>query len=191
MIIGNRVKLRAIELKDLPKMVKWRNDPDIYQYFYEQEPLSLVMQKIWFENLLKKQDEKLFIIETTDEKNIIGTVGLTRIDWRNRKAELGRFVIGEKKFLGSGYGAEAEYLILDYAFNYMNLNKVYGDRFAFNERVLVLHKKFGFQDEGLLRKHIFKNGEYQDVIIVGLLREVFLQKQHELANQLGIKSNKK
>ena len=40
MLVGKRIKLRAVEESDISKMVRWRNSPDVYEFFYEYEPLS-------------------------------------------------------------------------------------------------------------------------------------------------------
>jgi UDP-4-amino-4,6-dideoxy-N-acetyl-beta-L-altrosamine N-acetyltransferase len=174
MIVGKRVSLRALEYKDLPLLVKWRNDPEIYQYFYEQEPLSLVMQKAWFESLLQKSDERLWMIEVRETGEAIGTVGLVHIDWRNRKAEWGRFLIYPDEYRHGGYGSEVESLILRYCFDHMNMNRLQCEVFAENESVIALHRKFGFQQEGLFRQYVFKGGSYQSVAYLALLRQEYL-----------------
>lgn len=180
MIVGKRIQLRAIEGEDLSLMVKWRNDPEIYQHFYEHEPLSLVVQERWFENFLQKDDEKLWIIEAIEDPEPIGTVGLVHIDWRSRKTEWGRFLIYPEKYRHGGYGSEVESLILRYVFDHMNLNRLYCELFARNENVIALHEKFGFKEEGRFRKHVFKDGQYQDVVYLALLREEYLTESQEI-----------
>lgn len=180
MIVGKRIRLRAIELEDLPLMVRWRNDPEIYQHFCEQEPLSLVMQQRWFETFLQRTDEKLWIVETIEDSEPIGTVGLVHIDWRNRKAEWGRLLIYPEKYRHGGCGSEIESLILRYVFDHMNLNRLYCEVFADNEKVVTLHKRFGFKEEGRFRQHIFKNGQYRDVVYLALLREEYLSESQEV-----------
>ncbi len=174
MIIGKRIRLRAIEAEDLPLLIKWRNDPTVYQYFFEHEPLSLEMQRRWFESFLKKGDEKFWIIETTSELKPIGTIGLVHIDWRNRKAEIGRILIYDDEYRHGGYGSEAECLVLRYGFDHINLNRIYCEVFADNERGIQIHKRFGFKEEGRFREYVFKNGEYSDVVYLALLRSEYL-----------------
>ena len=174
MIVGKRIQLRAVEVEDLPLLVKWRNAPEIYQHFYGQEPLSLVMQKAWFEKLLQKPDEHLWIIEAQETGVAIGTVGLVHIDWRNRKAEWGRFLIYPDDYRHGGYGSEVESLILRYVFDHMNLNRLQCEVFGENEAVIALHRKFGFQQEGLFREYVFKDGRYRSVAYLALLRQEYL-----------------
>ena len=155
-------------------MIKWRNDPQVYQYFYEHEPLSLVMQKAWFEKLLQKPGQRLWIVETLETYEAIGTVGLTHIDWRNRKAEYGQLLIYPEKYRHSGYGSEVESLILRHFFDHMNMNRLQGEVLAENQSVMALHKKFGFKQEGLFRQYVFKEGRYRDVVCIAMLREEYL-----------------
>ena len=176
MLIGKRIRLRAIERDDLPLMVTWRNDVKNYQHFFEHEPLSLVMQEQWFDSFLKRDDEKLWIIETDEKSKPIGTVGIAHIDWRSRKAEWGRLLIHPEKYRHGGYGSEIESIVLRYVFEHMNLHKLYCEVFAENENVIKLHKKFGFLEEGRFRQHVFKNGQYRDVVFLALLKESYLKK---------------
>jgi len=174
LIVGKRIQLRAIELEDLPLMVKWRNDPEVHRHFYEHEPFSLVMQKAWFEQFLKRRDEKLWIIEITGTHEAIGTVGLVHIDWRSRKAEWGRLLIFPEEYRHGGYGSEIESLVLRYFFDHMNMNRLQCEVLAENERAIALYKRFGFKQEGLFRQYVFKEGRYRDVVYLAMLREQYL-----------------
>jgi UDP-4-amino-4,6-dideoxy-N-acetyl-beta-L-altrosamine N-acetyltransferase len=174
MIVGKRVQLRALEYEDLALLVQWRNDPNVYRHFYEQEPLSLVMQRAWFERMLNSPDERLWAIEARETREAIGTVGLVHIDWRSRKAEWGRFLIYPDEYRHGGYGSEVESLILRYFFDHMNMNRLQCEVFAENEHVIGLHKKFGFRQEGLFRQYVFKDGKYRSVAYLALLRQEYL-----------------
>lgn len=169
---------RAIEDADLPIMLTWINDPEAIQYFYNDEPISLPMQKKWFENYLKNiETDKIFIIEEKKFKTAIGMVSIYHIDWRNKKAEWGRFFL-EKSFRGKGYGKEIERKIYDYCFTFLNLNKLYCEVFEFNTKVIDSHKKMGSCVEGILRQHVFKNGKYQNVVVMSILLDEY-KKQYE------------
>lgn len=179
MIVGKRVQLRAIEFEDLRLLAEWRNDQEIYQYFFEHEPLSLVSQKRWFEIFLKNANEKFWIIETIEHREPIGTVAFLHIDWRNQKSELGRFLISPNNLRSSGYGSEVLQLVIRYAFEHMNLSRLYVQLFLDNVHALNFYKKHGFKKEGVLRQHIFNNGRYKNVATMALLREDYFIEQLE------------
>jgi hypothetical protein len=54
MIIGNQIRLRAIEREDLPHFVKWLNDPDVRRGLSHVMPLSLAEEDEWFNGVLKQ-----------------------------------------------------------------------------------------------------------------------------------------
>ena len=62
-------------------------------------------------------------------------------------------------------------LIINFAFNDLNLNRLSATVLATNERSLNIFKKLGFKEEGRLRKAVYQNGDYTDLIVLGLLKE--------------------
>lgn len=166
MLKGNNIQLKLIEEEDLPLLVKWRNET--YGEFYEY-PISNSKQKIWFEKYLDSGDI-LFIIYMNNDR--IGTIGLSKIDYRNRNAEFGRFVI-DSSFRGKGFGKESLNIILKYAFEHLNLHRIYLNTFEYNLKAIDLYKKSGFKQEGIKRDHIYINGRYNSLICMGILKDEF------------------
>ncbi|MDG9925375.1 MULTISPECIES: UDP-4-amino-4,6-dideoxy-N-acetyl-beta-L-altrosamine N-acetyltransferase [unclassified Pseudomonas] len=175
MLISKRIRLRAIEEADLCIMAEWRSNPEVYEYFYEYLPISTRQQKNWYEKQLQDSSEINFIVSRADDNKAIGTVSIYHIDRRNRKAEWGRLIIGDKEMRSGGYGAEIEALILQYSFEHLNLHKLYCEVLVDNSSVVELHKKFGFKQEGILRDHAFKAGTYADVAVLSMLDEEYLE----------------
>jgi len=73
--------------------------------------------------------------------------------------------IGEKDYWGQGYGKIAVNLLLQYAKSVLGLRKIYLYTLDINVKARSLYSKLGFITEGTLVKHIYKNGEYRDLII--------------------------
>lgn len=169
MIIGEKVNIRAVERDDLPRYVRWLNDPEVRENLAMFYPMSLAEEEKWFEDKILKRDEnnKTFAIETKDGVHIGGT-GLDSINWKDRNAEFGIF-IGEKDYWNKGYGTDATKTIVKFAFEEMNLARVYLRVYDDNPRAIRVYEKAGFEREGVLRKHIFRKGRYSDVIIMGIL----------------------
>ena len=174
MIVGKQIRLRAIEADDIKMLTDWRNNPKIYRNFFEYEPLSQVMERKWFERFLERRDEKFWIAETVKGSKPVGSIALVDIHWRSREVEMGRVLVCPE-YQGQGYGREICLLALGYAFNHMNLNRVYLQLFADNSRAVTLYRSLGFRDEGCLREHVFSDGRYCDVLIMGILREEYLE----------------
>ncbi len=172
MIYGNQVRLRAIERNDLPLFVRWLNDPEVRQGLQIYLPLSQTDEEKWFEGMLKRPAEEhplMIEIETTSGWVPAGNCGFFSLDWRIRKAEIGIF-IGEKKFWNHGYGTEVMRLALKLGFERMNLNRIFLKVYTNNPRAIRAYEKSGFIIEGRLRQAHYDNGQYHDILMMGVLR---------------------
>ena len=137
-----------------------------------------------------RQDEKLFIIAPLDApRKAVGTVGLTHIDSRNRRAEWGRFLIGDSSSHGKGFGSEAIYLSLKYAFLDLRLERVYLEVYNWNEPAKSLYEKIGFKFEGIYRSHVYSGGRFHDVAVYGLLRSEFLHDENKILDAINASAN--
>jgi len=173
-IYGERVKLRAIEREDVPRFVRWFNDPEVKQFLTMYRPLSRAEEERWVESLASRREDIVLAIEVRagDQWVHIGNVGLHRIDWKNRTATLG-IVIGEREYWGKGYGTEAVRTMLRYAFEELGLNRVELETYSFNPRAIRCYEKAGFKREGVRRQALYRNGKFHDVILMGILRDEF------------------
>ncbi|MBU7013667.1 MAG: GNAT family N-acetyltransferase [Theionarchaea archaeon] len=170
---GTKVSLQSLERKHLQKCVEWLNDPEITETLSMSEPVSMESEQRWYDSYLKDDHSKILAIETV-KGEFIGNIGLHNIDLHNRKAELGIF-IGDKEYWGKGYGTEAVLLGLKFAFEALNLNKVYLRTFVSNKRAQRCYEKAGFKKEGILRQDMFKNGNYVDCIVYSVLIEEYFR----------------
>lgn len=172
MIVGKRVRLRAIEREDLPRFVEWLNDPEVIRGLTIQVPLSMDQEQKWFENMRTQpvEEHPLGIeIKVDDKWKLIGNVGLHKINWVERQAEVGIF-IGEKSLWSKGYGSDAMILMLRHGFNTLGLNRIFLRVFATNPRAIRSYEKVGFVHEGRMRQAHYQNGQFVDVILMSALR---------------------
>lgn len=102
-------------------------------------------------------------------ENIIGHCGLYNTDTTALHCELG-IEINDKRYWGRGYGREVVRLLFDYAFQHMNMNRVWLNTHSENERAIRCYKACGCAEEGRLRQHIWVNGRYVDRVVMGVLR---------------------
>lgn len=177
MICGEKVNLRPLECTDLPQLVAWRNDPEIFRGFFTPFPLSLSAQDAWFEDLLKREDKKLFIIENK-QGTAAGTVGFDHINWKNQRAEFGNMLVA-KEHRGQGYAYDATKVALRFGFDQMNLNRIYLEVYAWNQSAVRLYQKCGFQIEGVLRQAYYAEGKFQDVVLMSVVREEWRERFNE------------
>lgn len=170
MIEGQRVSLRPMMEADATDVVRWRNDPFVIEHLFGDEPPTLDSHARWFEQLQTRGDRQEFIIIERASERSIGTIGLSSIDWKHRRAEYG-ILIGEADARGKGYAREASVLILDYAFTELHLHRVYLLVFADHVAAQSLYQRLGFQIEGTLRDHVCKRGVFRDVIEMAILNQ--------------------
>lgn len=172
MIVGQKTRLRAIEREDIPTFVRWLNDQEVRQYLEMYLPISKAQEEEWFEAQLKDDSVRIFAIETGEGVHI-GNIGLHDLDWKNRNAFLG-IVIAEKEYWGRGYGSDAILTLLGFAFNEMNLHRIYLSVFDFNQRAIRCYENCGFRHEGRARDSHFQDGRYHDSLLMAILRQEFV-----------------
>ena len=181
MIFGKRVRLRAPERNDLQQFVDWLNDPEVRDGLLLHLPMSLAQEENWFENLVKRPPvEHPMVIEVKDSDawRMIGNCGVHEIDWRCRSAMVGIF-IGEKSLWNRGYGTEVMELLLQHAFETLNLNRIWLDVYDDNPRAIRAYEKAGFVLEGRKRQAMYKNGQYLDIHLMSVLRNEWQARHRE------------
>jgi len=146
---GAHVRLRPLEREDVPLMRRWLNDPETTQYLLRAFPLMDKAEEAWFDALSGSTTDYVLGIVARESDALIGTIGLHRIDWRNRTATTGT-IIGEKEWRGKGQGTEAKMLLLDFAFNALDLYAIQSRVMATNGRSLRYGEKCGYQEVGRL-----------------------------------------
>ena len=170
-LVGERIYLSPRNSEDAEKYTEWMNDFEVTDYTGRSHQIvTLEAEKNYLESHINS--EATFAIVESENDKLLGTIGLHNIDHFKRTATLGIF-IGDKDYRSKGYGTEAIRLILDYGFNYLNLNNIKLDLMEFNERAYVCYKKCGFKEYGRRRKCNFINGRYYDTIEMDILAEEF------------------
>lgn len=162
--------------KDIETYHAWRNDFDVMKTTSPAfDVYSLDETRVFVENvILQSTSSKSYIIEEKGSNTAIGITSLINIDTKNRNAEC-IIDIGEKDYWGKGYGTEALQLLLQYAFLEFNLHRVSLRVFSFNERAIHLYHKLGFKQEGIIRESLYRNGQWHDIIMMGVLKAEFME----------------
>ena len=166
--------LVPLEEDHVPLLLEWLNDPKITQYLPIHLPMREAEEREWIRKLYTAGSVAriVFVIKAIGEEgpssSLIGTVGIHRINWKDRDAEVG-ITIGESSYWRHGYGTNAMEMVVEHAFKNLNLHRLHARVYTFNEGGIALQKKVGFREEGRFREAVFKNGEYHDIISYGLL----------------------
>ena len=171
MIESKRVYLRALEPDDYKTSVRWRNDDEIWsmlggrKYF-----VSEAYEQKWVNDVVHGSKDVRLAVCDKETDMYIGNVYLTDIDYVNRTA-VSHVLIGNHDYWGRGIATEAYSILLDYAFNELNLNRIEATVLDSNIASLKMHKKCGYEEEGVKRSSVYKNGKYHNQIIMSILKD--------------------
>lgn len=165
-----RIALAPVTHDDLAAMFGWINDRDHVLSNAPYKPISESQHEEWFAAVRQRTDLVLFAIRLLETSKLIGSCQLHNISEIHRNAEL-QIRLGDASERGKGLGTEAVKLLLSFAFNDLNLHRVYLHVFKTNTAAIRSYEKAGFVREGVLRQAAHINGDYVDVLVMGVLRE--------------------
>jgi RimJ/RimL family protein N-acetyltransferase len=168
MLNGQSITLGPILPVDFPFLFNWADDLEASRLNEPYRPPVWKSQQEFWSNVGNDATRVYFAIRLRNEAPIIGYVQIWSIDPVHRSAILG-IRIGSEIHRSRGYGSDALRLAIDYCWNHLNLSRISLLAFSNNERAIRLYGRFGFEHEGRLRKAVFIDGHWLDLITMGLL----------------------
>jgi UDP-4-amino-4,6-dideoxy-N-acetyl-beta-L-altrosamine N-acetyltransferase len=171
--MGLICNIRKIESKDLEILRMWRNSDFVRSKMFNKSLITEEQQQNWFVG----RDESTridFIIENRDGLPI-GSTYIFDISQEHKRAEWG-FYLGCEEFTKGGHALDAMILIYKYGFEQLNLEKIYCQTLSSNLKVVNMHKTFGLAEEGVLKRHYFIEGDWDDVFFMSLYRGQYTEK---------------
>jgi len=160
--------LRPIEKTDLETIQFWRNNKSVLPFVREYRLMTKSHVESWYSNMILSDKHEMFIIQ--DDGHPVGICGLTYINWQNRHADLHFAIYDEFSWIDDVYAPRSYEMISEYAFQYLNLNKIYVEIYENDEKKLNFFKECRFTEDARLRQHYYNNGKYHDSIIMSLLK---------------------
>ena len=119
---------------------------------------------------LSENTESVYHLVGIIEDRIVGMVSVA-IPNRPRRKHAGAIGISvHGDWQGKGIGKELMRALVDLADNWLNLTRLELEVYADNEAAIRLYERFGFEVEGRLRQHAFRDGQFVDSIVMGRLR---------------------
>ena len=170
---GRLVRLAAPLPSDRDDFARWSQN-DTYLRLLDDDPVR-PQAPGQFETNASAQDF-YFHLRTVDQDQLIGFVVLFNLKWSNQTAEMA-IGIGEPSHWGHGYGSDALRLILNYAFNELNLYRVGLTVLEYNTRAIQAYERAGFVREGVQRQAVCRENRRYDLIAYGILRDEWLNQQ--------------
>jgi len=179
---GKKIRLRALKESDWEQRNKDTSDSNGFRLlnFGVELPKTEEMDRKFIEeyiNFKNTEGRIMFAIESLKGEQV-GGINLNSIDYKN-----GTFSVGiriYRSFRKRGYGEEAFRIVLRYAFLERRLQKCNSGCVNINKPAIILHKRIGFQEEGLRRRCIYMNGKYYENLLLGLTKEEFEENENSL-----------
>jgi RimJ/RimL family protein N-acetyltransferase len=120
------IELRALELGDMVPILEWRNGA--METLRTPMRLNREQQEQWYRDVIcdRRSTTRYWALVTeAPDKRLVGYGGIENIQWENRNGEISLLIAPEHR--GKQMGARAVRLFLEQAFDFLNLENVYGE----------------------------------------------------------------
>lgn len=174
LIKGRDISLRLITTKDIPQYYKngfESIDEEVQRYTGTKHIASEEEIRTYVHRIIEDDSRYDFLIINSEDE-IIGESVINEIDSDTRCANF-RICLFKSENCGQGIGAEAIQLTLKFGFEKLNLHRIELEVFSFNNRAYAAYCRAGFIEEGRRREAEFIDGQYCDVIIMGILHHEY------------------
>jgi len=174
-MIGKRILLRAPEPGDLEVLYAWENDPSVWQISNTLTPFSrYTLEQYILSSQLDIHSSRqlrlmIDLITPAGAGRPVGTIDLFDYDPLHRRAGIG--ILINKADRGYGYASEALELLIDYAFNTLQLHQLYCNISADNEKSLKLFQEHRFKIAGLKKEWLSVKNKWKDEYLLQRINE--------------------
>lgn len=174
---SDRIYLRPVEVSDSDRYRQWLSDPEIRRYTRSFQPITDKMEREYIESTASRPDTITLAVVLKDGDQHIGGTGIHEIRWKDRCGTFGIF-IGPPECRAQGYGTEVTRLMVRYAFETLNFNRLDLVTYATNARAIKVYETVGFVREGVRRENVFIEGRYVDELIYSMLAREYSGRAH-------------
>lgn len=169
-----RLLLDAFTLDDVESVQNQAGDPEVARTTANiPHPYPPGAAEFWIRSHAPAHAEKghIALAIREPECGLVGTISLG-LDIANSHAEAGYWI--GRNFWGRGYATEALRRIVAHGFDDLGLERIFARHLACNPASGRVMEKAGMTREGCMRRHICKNGNFEDVVLWGILRREYV-----------------
>lgn len=170
---GPNIYLRALEPEDMEFIYAIENDENIWEVSNTTTPYSKFLIHQYLQNahqdIYEAKQLRLAICKN-DTSEAIGLIDLFDFDPKNKRAGVG-IIIQNEINRNSSFGKEALGLVINYAFERLQLHQLYANIGTKNNPSLSLFATFGFEKTGVKKNWIFINDSFQDEAFFQLIKK--------------------
>ena len=164
--LTTEVYLRRIAESDIVTVSQWKTEKAVSASLAAHALEKIVSDPA---HAVSKDRAALFVICRETDDKVIGLIGFPHIELETQQAEYIK-MIGEPAERGKGYARLGTKVLLDYAFSFLHLNRVYLHTLDGNLRNISLNQSLGFSFEGLLKQAVRVENKLRDVAVMALVK---------------------
>jgi len=169
----NGIHLEPLTSETAELVRVWRNSAAINQFMDYKDLISKEQQIEWFDSI-KNSESHYFIIMNGNQP--VGMTHLNRVDQASKTAYAGLF-IGEESYRGTGTALAASILLIDFAFDQLQLNSIFAKVNDKNSTAIQYNEAIGF---------VLRGTETKDFSCFELKEESFKAKREMLISFLTL-----
>lgn len=169
-----RLVLRPLAMDDIDQLQVLANDADVARslaslpYPYTREDALAFIEQA--RGAMRHAQAFNFAVTRQDDGVLVGVAGLT-VHTAHYTAEMGYWI--GSPYWGQGYATEAARALIHFAFERLELHRVYAAHFVDNPASERILQKVGMTWEGTLRAHYWRWGQFHDTHYYGILRNEY------------------
>ncbi|WP_237224517.1 GNAT family N-acetyltransferase [Rothia nasisuis] len=174
-LVGSRIELRPFDADAIDAMISILQEPEVliktgtvHSRSTEAHPFDEAKTREWYARRNDKMNRLDLAIYALDQQKYVGEVAFNEYDPDNGSVNY-RIAIGQAG-QNKGYGTEATKLMVDYAFEKLDLHRIELEVLDFNERAKHVYTSCGFVAEGRRREAFLIDGQYHDAVLKAVLR---------------------
>jgi RimJ/RimL family protein N-acetyltransferase len=150
---------------DIPFIVEVEHAPEFREY---------VVRWTNTEHTAAMRDsDTRYFLAMNDGNEPVGYVILRGLQSEDRNFELKRVVV---RAPGRGYGRQVLRLLLEKVFRDFGARRLWLDVFETNLRAQHLYRNLGFQQDGIFREVVYRDGQYHSLVLMSLLDREYDEK---------------
>ncbi|WP_213715821.1 GNAT family N-acetyltransferase [Cedecea lapagei] len=186
-LIGQRIKLRPLELSDAPLLVEAASDGELWKLPFTVVPSAQTVNDYIQHALNGRQAGTILPFVTTDIESghVIGCTRFWKIDMKNRKLEIGSTWLAAR-WQRTWANTEAKFLMLQYAFETLDCVRVQFTTDVINEKSRRAILRLGAKQEGIVRhERIMPDGRKRDSVRFSIIDDEWPEIRDSLAALLA------
>ena len=169
-LVGETIYLRPLEPEDGPDAARWFRDVEIGGRFGSGLPMSEEAGRRHVEGLTRDERQVGMAVALRADDKLVAAIQLYSLQPQRRSGGY-RLALDPAGRGAEKIAVEATRVVLAYAFETLNLNRLWLQVLAADRVARKRFAKVGFVEEGVLRQEAWRDGRYEDVAAMAMLRE--------------------